>query len=186
MLLGRDEQLSDRELVDRWTEENLADIIRAMTGMRRVLLKRWRDNSNRLRRLDSSRYSLSEMPLCESWELISPPPGFRVVGVERGEALLYCPGDDPVKEKPFDTKNHQFARNGKGILICFTFGQFHDYQNPLISTDGWKPGDRVNVYKAMAPDLIETYEHHGVVIARLYGRYDDIRTRLGLWYRKRV
>lgn len=172
-------------MVDRWTEENLANIIQAMVETRQYLFDLWLGNGKGLERLDKTRFSLSEMPLCPSWYAIDPPAGYTLIEQGEGEALLF-PFSDHNKKKPIDTKNHQFVRNGEGYLICFTLPQFFQYQNPKTSTDGWKPGDRVNAYKTRAPDLIETYEYHGVPIARLYGRYDDIKDRLGLWYRKRV
>jgi hypothetical protein len=103
------------------------------------------------------------------------PPGFTTVPTSRGRVHVL-----DWNRRLNQTFEHSFAHNGDCIL-CFTFGQFLDYQ--LEDSIPISPGKRIDYYSAKAPHLI-TYLGDGV--AALCGRRDEIYNKLGLIYEEQT
>lgn len=125
-----------------------------------------------LLRRDVQDKSLSEQKLCKSMDTLNLPMGFSHISA--GSVEVY----DSHGRKLMDTiEGHHFAELGNFVL-CITPGQFFDLQqwNNGIS---YKPGDRLHVYKSIAPTLI-TLLPHGLGV--LHGTTDEIQDKLHLKY----
>lgn len=147
-----------------WVQEKAEFVLSCLERERQAILTGLGNNRPHL---DLDNRSLSEMPLCHSWQNIPMPPGYKVA---RGEVQIRS-GLRRIGYPP-----HTFALNQEKRVLCFTFGQF---SNP--GEENQKPGERINKLKSKAPDLITLLP---CGLSYLHGTIDDIKARLNLHYKE--
>ena len=122
-------------------------------------------------KVNSHRRRFSEMPNCETWEIIEDK-----LGLPSGFTRI--PGSLSLIGDPSSKIDHQYLKNANDIVFCHTGAQ-------AIDSGVWntQPGQKMVVLRQRAidagrPDLYQIVGNYGIV----YGHKDDIKKHLGLIY----
>lgn len=147
---------------DSWAKSRYKDLNKALTAQFNATIGSFTTVSD---------FSLTELGLCHAIEKVDLPNGYKMIPF--GSIDIW----DPSQTKILKTTGHSYAINNDTVL-CIAFGQFFDTQ--FGQQSDLSAGDRVKIYKSIAPNLITLLPHGN---ALLHGSQKEILKKLALNYR---